>query len=597
MTETIKPGFLPPDLVPVTHPPYDMGDIYYADSTTSLARLPVGAAGTQLLVDGSDYPSWVEKGYVNVKESRFGALGNGVADDTAAISAAVQACSSGGAVFFPSGTYIINPTASLIGADTGGRVVYYVAKLASNIKISGNGATIKLKDNWSTNANPKELGVFICDTSLADVTIRDMIYDFNGSNQGLGSPAPTVGFHAALVVTGTDNRISQLTVENCKHYNSIGSNLYVTGLTNVSSILAHQQTFRHNYFYNCGTGVEDFTAIYAWAEDVLIDGNYFLNISPPVTIVNSFELHGSCSKAINNVIVNYSTGGMIADNTTTINYGSEINNNYMYVNAYGALLWSGMDAGGQLVGGAKFCGNHIYFNNTTNPPPALAGYQTGIRTFVGNNTSGLEISGNTINGEEAIADRQIIGLYLYCDDTGSKLTDIKITNNHFYRLTRGVNLRSLSYAGTIGSIVIANNTFTNLTWAGIEAEFITALPADRIIIYGNSFYDSGLAVMDHGIGILGHISNLGVYANNYLGMQAENYYEYVASDASPSLIDARIEADSNNLYPNKDNTYYLGKNSISSPLAFRGATFKDTTNGNYYRVEVISGVLTATQIT
>jgi hypothetical protein len=50
------------------------------------------------------------------------------------------------------------------------------------------------------------------------------------------------------------------------------------------------------------------------------------------------------------------------------------------------------------------------------------------------------------------------------------------------------------------------------------------------------------------------------------------------------------------LYPEDDKTYYLGKNSNSSPLAWKGVILKDTTNGHYYRIEVINGVITATDL-
>jgi hypothetical protein len=52
-----------------------------------------------------------------------------------------------------------------------------------------------------------------------------------------------------------------------------------------------------------------------------------------------------------------------------------------------------------------------------------------------------------------------------------------------------------------------------------------------------------------------------------------------------------------NFYPGTDNTYYLGKNDDDSPLAWKGIIMKDTTNGKYYRAEVINGVLTATDLT
>ena len=50
-------------------------------------------------------------------------------------------------------------------------------------------------------------------------------------------------------------------------------------------------------------------------------------------------------------------------------------------------------------------------------------------------------------------------------------------------------------------------------------------------------------------------------------------------------------------YPATDDTYYLGKNDDDTPFAWKGVILKDTTNGKYYRVEVISGVVTATDLT
>ena len=51
------------------------------------------------------------------------------------------------------------------------------------------------------------------------------------------------------------------------------------------------------------------------------------------------------------------------------------------------------------------------------------------------------------------------------------------------------------------------------------------------------------------------------------------------------------------LQPLVDNTYYLGKNDDDNPLAWKGVILKDTTNGKYYRIEIINGVITATDLT
>lgn len=51
-----------------------------------------------------------------------------------------------------------------------------------------------------------------------------------------------------------------------------------------------------------------------------------------------------------------------------------------------------------------------------------------------------------------------------------------------------------------------------------------------------------------------------------------------------------------NIYPMSDNSYYIGKNTEVSPLAWKGLILKDKTNGKYYRIEMINGVITATDL-
>ncbi len=66
--------------------------------------------------------------------------------------------------------------------------------------------------------------------------------------------------------------------------------------------------------------------------------------------------------------------------------------------------------------------------------------------------------------------------------------------------------------------------------------------------------------------------------------------------ATPLDLDAGLLT-SGNHYPAADDTYYLGKNDDDSPAAWKGVVLKDTTNGKYYRLEIISGAVTATDLT
>ena len=85
---------------------------------------------------------------------------------------------------------------------------------------------------------------------------------------------------------------------------------------------------------------------------------------------------------------------------------------------------------------------------------------------------------------------------------------------------------------------------------------------------------------------------------------AVNYSDFAVSSAgnltvTPSGDNATIAAriKTKNIEPITDNTYYLGRNDDDSPKAFKGIVLKDTTNDKYYRIEIINGVVTATDLT
>ena len=74
---------------------------------------------------------------------------------------------------------------------------------------------------------------------------------------------------------------------------------------------------------------------------------------------------------------------------------------------------------------------------------------------------------------------------------------------------------------------------------------------------------------------------------------------YLGADQDVLLYanEANVLRATGSFYPGTDNTYYLGKNDDDTPAAWKGVILKDTTNGKYYRVEIINGVVTATDLT
>jgi hypothetical protein len=86
------------------------------------------------------------------------------------------------------------------------------------------------------------------------------------------------------------------------------------------------------------------------------------------------------------------------------------------------------------------------------------------------------------------------------------------------------------------------------------------------------------------------------------GTAADGDFHF-ATYSSPTWTDRLIIAASDgtsklkgNLWPATDNTYYLGKNDDDTPFAWKGLIVKDTTNGNYYRIEVTNGAVAVTQV-
>lgn len=106
----------------------------------------------------------------------FGAVGDGVTDDTAAIQAAIDACAAagGGIVYFPVGTYL---TGKLL--------------LATGVRLTGPGrrATLKLKNNTNDH--------LIAATTVSDCGVFGLLLDGNRVNQTAGHcirPEGVTGF-------------------------------------------------------------------------------------------------------------------------------------------------------------------------------------------------------------------------------------------------------------------------------------------------------------------------------------------------------------------------------------------------------------------
>jgi pectate lyase-like protein len=116
---------------------YAIGDLLYADTAASLARLNDVAIGSVLSSGGVGVaPRWTSSGVINVKD--YGAVGDGTTDDSTAIQNAITAwlaTTNKPTLFFPAGRYL---------CGTNLTVTFTTAQSRAQMRILGYGADLKL---------------------------------------------------------------------------------------------------------------------------------------------------------------------------------------------------------------------------------------------------------------------------------------------------------------------------------------------------------------------------------------------------------------------------------------------------------------------
>lgn len=137
----------------------------------------------------ADYAKYVAQPIYNVKG--FGAKGDGVTDDTAAIQAAINATSKGGIVFLPPGTYLISSTLVIgDGTTTAVSTINGVKLIGSGIKAT----TIK----W---AGPPNGDMIKLQGIMEFSAVGNLTLDGNDqANIGLGLISAQYGFFEPLEI-------------------------------------------------------------------------------------------------------------------------------------------------------------------------------------------------------------------------------------------------------------------------------------------------------------------------------------------------------------------------------------------------------------
>jgi len=284
---------------------------------------------------------------VTVSVKDFGAMGNGIADDTTAIQKAIDAVtrSGGGVVFFPSGTYKVslNPATS------------HAITIGPKLTFRGEGhknTTIALGDrqgNYNSIIAGEQPKAEISDFAMYDLTI-----DANSTNNPISAKADIPGEgkprYALQIFSGRRIRIERCKFKNQNNLNTI--------TLNSNEELVSDAIIKNNIFETIGGGNIDYdhSTIYTYGKRIEIVNNYFSTRHGAGTngARTAIEIHGDDHLVKGNVIDGFTNGINITGYARSSN--NQIVTDNVIKEAYtGITIWSYFHRGNTVNPGLTNC--------------------------------------------------------------------------------------------------------------------------------------------------------------------------------------------------------------------------------------------------
>lgn len=387
-------------------------------------------------IDGPFHTGLKKARLINVENVRaHGATGNGTSSDFTAIHRARDAASTGGTVFFPDGTYLINDVLR--------------ANVTGQKWLLSPGATIKLANSHS---NPVVVAI------TATFTLEGGKLDGNKANQSVTGTAMAliqttavdgITFRNVIFQDGKEYGIrattgsTRIVVEGCYFTGITSTNVYLNSTNHFSAV-------RNNQFQDTGG---DGVHIPSGSTDCIVMGNTFDNVGRMAV-----EIQGSSHRCLvaNNVIngADTSMGISLSGSNQCAAFGNIVRDAV----AYGIELVSGS--------GLRCVGNEI---DTVAKDGAAGGF--GI---VANATTSAVVSGNTVR---APASHGIV--------VEGASENVTVANNSVNDTPASSIGIYVGLSGTPANVAVSGNTTRDTGADGIR------VTGNRISVTGNSVLDPG----------------------------------------------------------------------------------------------------------
>lgn len=420
----------------------------------------ISPPASQALDPPDDRYVWRERGPVNVKDK--GAVGTGVAGTAGTDTSAIQsAIASGGVVYFPPGTYLINATLRL----PGGRMLY------------GPGATIKADDTMSPTLELIQNSDW--NAGQSDLALVGLEIDCNKTGRGSSPQTTQIEFRGNA--SGTRSR--RITIRECYIHDSAGPAL---AFQNVEKLRIHDNVITNSD--------RDGILCQANCREVAIYGN---------------EIAGCKDDHIG-----FHSGPQSSNQSMDVAITGNV------INAVGATNGNGIAVNGILRGSVS--GNNIYggfgagilvsHHDSFSCQQVTVQGNVIVEPGVGTSTSegdgirvGVYPSGGYYgqNGEAPVKDvlftgntilrPRRYGVYMEGRSSSSGLSRVTVADNHFTggygSGWTGPNYGGGFYAadGNLSEVAIRGNRVCDFQGRGVRIDFAV----QRIDITGNAFLNNG----------------------------------------------------------------------------------------------------------
>ena len=391
---------------------------------------------------------------INVR--KYGAKGDGIADDTKAIQRAINASSplTRSIIYFPAGIYNIASYTSTPVYFTN-----YSLLLHSNLDIKGDGdKTIILvgshifdKEDTSANAH------LFLGKNTSNISFSNLVIDMNGSNNLVPSKTVTKNHSAIFTSYGKNYYIHDITIKNCSGTNMInimskGSNLIIENckFLNGGNYVGTPIPNKNQY---------DYSFIYSEWDSTFVKNNIIKQQNVDISLSNytgGIELHGNNSSASGNLIEGCWPGIFITSSNAGVLKNARVNNNRFINCVTGVSFWLI-----QPMENISIDSNEIKLTHSRSSKLNLC---AGILMPNGNAKeysmrlanaaplTNLEISGNNITSDAM--KNLSAGMVLH------SIQNSLIQNNIISGMNYGGIVLSASKWGT-DSLNVTNNTFTD----------------------------------------------------------------------------------------------------------------------------------------